>query len=75
MVSHSQGARMWHMPLGVLFIVSAGIVFARQLLLVGPEFFIDYVVNGDVTNEKVSIAMVVIGLVLVVYGLRVRSVT
>lgn len=68
MTEHPYGARNWHLPLGVLFIVSAGIVFARQLILVGPEFFVDYIVNAEFTNEKVSLAMVVFGLVLVIYG-------
>lgn len=64
--------RSWHLPLGILFIVSAAIVFARQLALVGPEFFYDYLVNAEVTNEKVSVGMVAFGATLAVYGARGR---
>ena len=64
--------RNWHTAMGLLFIVSAGIVFARQLALVGPEFFYDYIVNAEVTSEKVSLGMVAFGLCLVAYGLRAR---
>lgn len=62
--------RSWHLPLGILFIVSAAIVFARQLALVGPEFFYDYLVNAEVTNEKVSVGMVAFGAALAIYGAR-----
>ena len=60
----------WHVPLGVLFIVSAAIVVARQLALVGPEFFYDYLVNAEVTNEKVSAATAAFGAALAAYGIR-----
>lgn len=74
MAERSPGGRSWHLPMGVLFIVSAGIVFARQLVLVGPEFFADHIVSAEITNEKISLAMVAFGLVLVFYGrLRARQ--
>lgn len=63
-------SRSWHLPLGILFIVSAAIVFARQLALVGPEFFYDHLVSAEVTNEKVSAGMVAFGATLAIYGMR-----
>jgi len=68
----AQPARAWHLPLGVLFIVSAAIVFARQLALVGPEFFYDHLVGAEVTNEKVSAGMAAFGAALAIYGVRGR---
>ena len=71
---HGDGGhvRTWHLPLGLLFVVSAAIVFARQLALVGPEFFYDYLVNSEITNEKVSAGMVAFGAALALYGVRGR---
>ncbi len=62
----------WHVAMGILFIVSAGIVVVRQLVLVGPEFFYDYLVNDELTNEKVSAAMAGFGAALALYGVRRR---
>jgi len=65
-------ARAWHLPLGILFIVSAAIVLARQLALVGPEFLYDHLVNAEVTNEKVSAGMAAFGAALAAHGARGR---
>lgn len=72
MPSNAYPARAWHLPLGILFIVSAAIVFLRQLALVGPEFLYDYLVNAEVTNEKVSAGMAAFGAALAIHGVRGR---
>lgn len=72
MPANADPTRAWHLPLGILFIVSAAIVFARQLALVGPEFLYDYLVNAEVTNEKVSAGMAAFGAALVAHGARGR---
>ena len=47
----------WFTAMGVLFSVMALVVLIRQLLIWGPEFVGDFLLNGEITNEKVSIAM------------------
>jgi len=49
--------RNWFTAMGVLFSVMAGIVLIRQLLIWGPEFVGDFLSNGEITNEKVSMTM------------------
>ena len=55
--------------MGVMFLIMAAIVMARQLFLLGPEFVLDFLLGPDLTNEKVSMAMIGIGGVLIARGL------
>lgn len=62
--------RNWFTAMGVLFCVMAGIVLIQQLLIVGPEFAYDFLLNGDITNEKISMAMMVFGVFMIAMGFR-----
>lgn len=62
--------RNWFTAIGVLFSVMAGIVLARQVLIWGPEFVLDFLLDGEVTNEKVSVAMLGFGIFMIVWGVR-----
>ncbi|MGI9565910.1 MAG: hypothetical protein ACR2LL_02710 [Nitrosopumilus sp.] len=66
---HRRG-RNWFTAMGVLFSVMAAIVLVRQLLIWGPEFVEDFLLNGEITNEKVSIAMLGFGIFMIALGLR-----
>ena len=62
--------RNWFTAIGVLFCVMAAVVLIRQLLIWGSEFVLDFLVNGEFTNEKVSFAMLGFGLFMVALGFR-----
>ena len=62
--------RNWYTAIGVLFSVMAGIVLVRQLLIWGPEFVEEFLLNGEITNEKVSFAMLVFGIFMIALGFR-----
>ena len=62
--------RNWFSAIGVLFCVMAGIVLVRQLLIWGPEFVEEFLLNGEVTNEKVSFAMLGFGIFMIALGFR-----
>ena len=62
--------RNWFTAIGTLFSVMAGIVLIRQLLIWGPEFVEDFLLNGEITNEKVSMAMLSFGIFMIVLGFR-----
>ncbi len=66
---HRRG-RNWFTAMGVLFSVMAGIVLIRQLLIWGPEFMGDFLVNAEITNEKVSIVMLAFGIFMIALGFR-----
>ncbi len=66
---HRRG-RNWFTAIGTLFSVMAGIVFIRQLLIWGPEFVEEFLLNGEITNEKVSAAMLGFGIFMIVLGFR-----
>ena len=62
--------RNWFSAIGVLFCVMAGIVLIRQLLIWGPEFVVEFLVNGELTNEKISFAMLGFGIFMIALGFR-----
>ena len=62
--------RNWYSAIGLLFIIMAGIVLARQLVLWGPEFVLDFISNGEFTNEKLSLAMIAFGSFMIAMGFR-----
>ena len=62
--------RNWYTAMGTLFIIMAGIVIVRQMLIWGPEFVTDFLLNNEVTNEKVSVGMLGVGAVMIMFGLK-----
>ena len=62
--------RNWFTAIGTLFSVMAGIALIRQLIIWGPEFVGDFLVNGEITNEKVSMAMLAFGIFMIGLGFR-----
>jgi len=68
-VYHRRG-KNWFTAMGLLFIIMALIVFMRQILIWGPEFVFDFLVNSEITNEKISVGMIVFGCFLIFLGFR-----
>lgn len=60
----------WFTAMGVLFIVMALIVLTRNLLIWGPEFVLDFFLSAEVTNEKISVGMLVFGILMIFLGFR-----
>ena len=64
--------RNWFTAMGILFIVVACITLIRNLLIYGPEFLVDYFISPQITNEKISAAMIGFGTFLIFVGFRKR---
>jgi len=62
--------RNWFTAMGVLFIVMALIAITRDLLIWGPEFVLDFFLSADITNEKISVGMLVFGGIMIVVGFK-----
>ncbi|MEM2786081.1 MAG: hypothetical protein QXW37_07930 [Candidatus Nitrosotenuis sp.] len=62
--------RNWYSAMGVLFIVSGAIVMVRDVFLWSPEFVLDFLLNSEITNEKISAGMFIFGGFLLVLGFR-----
>jgi hypothetical protein len=58
--------------MGVLFIVMAAVIAVRNLYFVTTElsfeFYLDNYTNGEITNEKFVIAMIIGGGILLYWG-------
>ena len=70
MPQYYRRGRNWYTAMGALFIISAGIVLIRQLVLWTPDFVLDFLLSPEITNEKVSVAMIAFGGILVGLGFR-----
>jgi len=68
-VYHRRG-KNWFTAIGLMFIIMAGIVLVQQLIIWGPEFVFDFIINSEITNEKVSVAMITFGCVMIGLGFR-----
>ncbi len=62
--------RNWFTAIGVLFCVMGGIVLIQQLLIWGVEFVEDFLISGEFTNEKVSVAMLGFGIFMIALGFK-----
>ena len=62
--------RNWFTAIGLMFCVMATIVLVQQLLIWGPEFVEDFLLNEEITNEKVSMGMLAFGIFMVALGFR-----
>lgn len=65
---HYRRGRNWFTAMGALFLIMAGIVIIRQLLIWGPEFVLDFLLNNELTNEKISVAMLGVGVFMIILG-------
>jgi hypothetical protein len=66
--------RNWYSAMGVLFIVIGAIVMVRNILIWSPEFVLDFLLNSELTNEKVSVGMFTFGGILLFIGFRKKNV-
>ncbi|GFN41149.1 MAG: conserved hypothetical protein, partial [Marine Group I thaumarchaeote] len=62
--------RNWYTAMGTLFIIMATIVLVRQVILWSPDFVIQFLLNSEITNEKISMGMIAFGVFLIAMGFR-----
>jgi hypothetical protein len=60
----------WYTAMAILFAVMAVIVLLRDLALFGPEFVAEFIMNGEITNEKISLLMFGIAGILFAVGFK-----
>ena len=60
----------WFTAMVVLFIIMGLIVIARNLIIWGPEFVLDFLLNSEITNEKISFGMFAFGGFMIILGFR-----
>ncbi len=55
---------------GILFIVVGTIALVRQLIVWTEDFVLEFLLNSDITSEKVSVVTIGVGVFIVLLGLR-----
>jgi hypothetical protein len=72
--SHPKKGKNWYSAMGILFIVIGAIVMVRNILIWSPDFVLDFLLNSEITNEKISLGMFVFGGILLYLGFRKKIV-
>ena len=67
---YSRRGRNWFSAMGILFIVMASIVLVRNMILWSPEFALDFLLGPDITNEKISLGMIIFGFIMIGWGYK-----
>lgn len=62
--------RNWYTVMGLLFIIMAAIVLVRNVIIWGPGFVFDFFIKTEITNEKISLAMIIFGVFMIIVGFR-----
>lgn len=57
----------------ILFFISGAIIPLQNLIIWGPEFVSEYFTNSDLTAEKLSIAVIGIGVLMIIYGKKKQN--
>ncbi len=63
---YTRRGRNWYTAMGVLFIIMAAIVLVQQIIVWSPDFVIEFLLNSEITNEKISIGMRAFGVFLII---------
>ncbi len=66
--------RNWLTAMGVMFILIALVTLVRQIIVWTPDFVIDFLLNDEITSEKVAVATICIGLIFVILGFGKKDV-
>ena len=61
---YSRRGRNWFSAMGVLFIIMASIVLVRNMILWSPEFALDFLLEPHIINEKMSVELIDVRLIL-----------
>ncbi len=67
---YTRRGRNWYTAMGTLFIIMATIVLVRQIIIWSPDFMMQFLLNSEITNEKISMGMIAFGIFLIAMGLR-----
>ncbi len=60
--------RNWYTAMGALFLIMSGIVLIRQIMIWGPDFVMSFLLNSEITNEKISVGMIGFGVFMIILG-------
>ena len=57
----------------ILFFISGAIIPLQNLVIWGPELVLKYFTSSDITAEKLSIAVIGIGVLMIIYGKKKQN--
>ena len=55
---------------GILFIIIGSIALVRQIILWSVDFAIEFLLNNEVTSEKIAVATICMGIIITFWGFR-----
>ncbi len=57
---------------GIMFILSAAIIPIQNLIVWGPEMVQSFYTSADITAEKISVGVFVVGIIFIFTGFRLN---
>ncbi len=60
---------------GIMFILSAAIIPIQNLIVWGPEMVQSFYTSSDITAEKISVGVFVVGIIFIFTGFRLNPMT
>ncbi|AJM92383.1 MULTISPECIES: hypothetical protein [Nitrosopumilus] len=55
---------------GVIFLISAAIIPIQNLIIWGPDFVHHFFTSPEITSEKISLGVVILGITLILLGYK-----
>lgn len=55
---------------GVIFLITSVIVPIQNLIVWGPDFVYDFYTSSEITSEKLSIGVMIVGGMLILLGFK-----
>ena len=64
----------WFTVMGILFVITGGVVFGKDLFIWGPDFLWQFLWNSEFNATKVMTATIIFGLIWIGIGLKKKNV-
>ena len=55
---------------GVIFLISAAMIPIQNLIIWGPDFVYQFYTSSEITSEKISIGVIILGISFILLGYR-----
>ena len=66
--------RNWLTAMGVLFLVVAAVTLVRDIIILSPDFVVEFFFNSEINAQKISLGAIVFGLFMIALGFGKKNV-
>ena len=66
--------RNWLTAMGVLFLVVAAVTLVRDIIILSPDFVVQFLFDSEINVQKVSLGSIAFGLFMIAWGYKKSNV-